>query len=115
MATVKKAVAKKVPAQVAQHHGVDWRSLYLYAVCLITLLVVLFSTVAFINGAMNAIFPDPGYVDVYSSTKPSAQALASQESQNQRQAFKSMFTSFTTALIAAPLYVFHWRQTKKSA
>ena len=115
MATVKKAVAKKVPVQVTQHHGVDWRSLYLNAVCLITLLVVLFSTVAFINGAMNAIFPDPGYLDVYSSTKPSAQALASQESQNQRQAFKSMFTALTTTCIAAPLYIFHWRQTKKDS
>ena len=47
MATVKKAVAKKVaePVAVKANVGVDWRSLYLYAVCLITLLVVLFATV----------------------------------------------------------------------
>jgi len=115
MATVKKVAAKKVPAIATPHYGVDWRSLYLYAVCLITLLVVLFSTVAFINGVMNAVFPDPGYVDVYSTTKPLAQALASQETSNQRQAFKSMFTSLTTVCIAAPLYIFHWRQTKKTA
>jgi len=115
MATVKKAVAKKAPLPVQQHPGVDWRSLYLYAVCLITLLVVLFSTVAFINGAMNALFPDPGYVDVYAATKPVASALATQEAHNQRQALKGMFTSLATAGIAAPLYVYHWRQTKKAS
>lgn len=116
MATVKKAVAKKVaePVPVIPHPGIDWRSLYLYAVCLITLLVVLFATVAFINGAMNAIFPDPGYIDIYSTPKPSAPALAIQEANNQRQAFKSMFTSLTTVAIAGPLYLFHWREAKKA-
>ena len=121
MATVKKAVAKKAvakkvtePIPVKVHAGVDWRSLYLYAVCLITLLVVLFSIVAFINGAMNAIFPDPGYIDIYSTPKPNAPALAIQEANNQRQAYKSMFSSLTTVAIAAPLYLYHWREAKKS-
>lgn len=121
MATVKKAVAKKVAKKVAEplpvkgHPGVDWRSLYLYAVCLITLLVVLFSTVAFINGVMNAIFPDPGYVDISATAKSNVQALATQEANNQRQAFKSMFTSLTTVAIAAPLYLYHWREAKKAS
>ena len=121
MATVKKAVAKKAvakkvaePVAVKANVGVDWRSLYLYAVCLITLLVVLFATVAFINGAINSIFPDPGYVDIYSTPKPSAPALAIQEANNQRQAFKSMFSSLTTVAIAAPLYLYHWREAKKA-
>jgi len=117
MATVKKAVAKKIaePVSVKPQPGVDWRSLYLYAVCLITLLVVLFSTVAFINGAMNAIFPDPGYVDLYSTPKPSAPALATQEAHNQRQAIKGMFKSLTTVAIAGPLYLYHWREAKKAS
>lgn len=116
MATVKKAVAKKVvePIPVKAHPGVDWRSLYLYAVCLITLLVVLFSTVAFINGIMNAIFPDLNYIDVYSTPKPNAPALAIQEANSRRQAYKSMFTSLTTVAIAAPLYLYHWREAKKT-
>ena len=53
MATAKKAVAKKAPAKRAaapivqpRQDRVDWRSLYLYAVCLITLLVTLFATVS---------------------------------------------------------------------
>lgn len=42
MATVKKAVSKKAPAVIPVRTGVDWKSLYLYAICLITLMVVLF-------------------------------------------------------------------------
>ena len=122
MATVKKAAAKKAVAKETvqletRHVGIDWRSLYLYAVCLITLLVVLFSTVALINAIMNAVFPDPAYVDLYAKpdNAPSAAALAQQEENNQIQALKSIFTSFTTIAIATPLYLYHWRQTKKSA
>ena len=122
MATVKKAVAKKAVAKKTvqvetRHVGIDWRSLYLYAVCLITLLVVLFSTVALINAIMNAVFPDPAYIDIYAKPEntPSAALLAQQEENNQIQAIKNIFSSFTTIAIAAPLYVYHWRQTKKSA
>ena len=126
MATAKKAVVKKAAAlkKVAQsvqaetrHVGVDWRSLYLYAVCLITLLVVLFSTVSLINSIMNAVFPDPAYIDVYAKPEnaPSAALLAQQEENNQIRALKSIFTSFTTIAIATPLYLYHWRQTKKFA
>ena len=122
MAAVKKAAVKKVATKKTveietRHIGVDWRSLYLYAVCLITLLVVLFSTVALINAIMNAVFPDPAYIDVYAKPEnaPSADLLAQQEENNQVRAIKSIFTSFTTIAIAAPLYLYHWRQTKKSA
>jgi hypothetical protein len=126
MATAKKVAIKKATApkkavpkvQVeTRQEGVDWRSLYLYAVCLITLLVVLFSTVALINAIMNAVFPDPAYIDVYAKPEnaPSAALLAQQEENNQIQAIKNIFSSFTTIAIAAPLYLYHWRQTKKSA
>ena len=112
----KKSVAKQAPLVVAARSVVDWRSLYLYAVCLITLLVVLFSVVSLINGLVNVIFPDPAYVDIYApagSTKVSAAALAQQDATNQRHALKSMFTAFTTIAVAAPLYLYHWRETKR--
>jgi hypothetical protein len=128
MATAKKAVAKKTPAKgvapakrvaapVAEvrHDRVDWRSLYLYAVCLITLLVTLFATVSLINSIMNAVIPDPAYIDVYTKPEnaPSAELLAQQEEGNQIRALKSIFTSFTTIAIAAPLYLYHWRTARK--
>jgi hypothetical protein len=122
MAAVKKAAVKKVATKKTveietRHIGVDWRSLYLYAVCLITLLVVLFSTVALINAIMNAVFPDPAYIDIYSKPEnaPAADLLAQQEENNQIQAIKNIFSSFTTIAIATPLYLYHWRQAKKSA
>jgi hypothetical protein len=123
MATAKKAVAKKAPAKrvaapvvEVRNDRVDWRSLYLYAVCLITLLVVLFSTVALINSIMNAVFPDPAYIDVYTEPEnaPSAELLAQQEKSNQIRAIKSIFTSFSTVAIALPLYLYHWRWVRKT-
>jgi hypothetical protein len=120
-AVSKKAVSKKAATRTIQtqtvHTGVDWRSLYLYAVCLITLLVVLFSTVALINAIMNAVIPDPAYIDTYSKPEnmPSAELLAQQEENNQIRALKNIFTSFVTIAIAGPLYLYHWRQTKKPA
>jgi hypothetical protein len=128
MATAKKAVAQKAsvkPAAAAKrsaapvvqprHDRVDWRSLYVYAVCLITLLVTLFATVSLINAIMNAVFPDPGYIDIYAKPEnaPSADLLAQQEENNQVQALKRVFTSFTTIAIAAPLYIYHWRTARK--
>jgi hypothetical protein len=117
-AVAKKAVAKRVAAPVVEvrNDRVDWRSLYLYAVCLITLLVVLFSTVALINSIMNAVFPDPAYIDVYAKPEnaPSAELLAQQEEANQIRAIKSIFTSFSTVAIALPLYLYHWRWVRKT-
>jgi hypothetical protein len=82
---------------------------------LITLLVVLFSTVSLINSIMNAVFPDPAYIDVYSKPEnmPSAELLAQQDENNQIRALKSIFTSFTTIAIAGPLYLYHWRTARK--
>lgn len=116
-AVTKKAVAMKVDIVEPAHRGIDWRSLYLYAVCLITLMVVLFSTVELINAIMNSVFPDPAYVDVYAKPEnaPSAVLLAQQKENNQIRAIKNIFSSFTTIAIAAPLYLYHWRQTKKTA
>jgi hypothetical protein len=123
MATAKKAVAKKsvakrtaAPVVEIRNDRVDWRSLYLYAVCLITLLVVLFSTVALINSIMNAVFPDPAYIDVYTKPEnaPSAELLAQQKEGNQIRAIKSIFTSFSTVAIALPLYLYHWRWVRKT-
>jgi predicted permease len=106
MAVAKKSA--KAPVVQSRNDRIDWRSL-------ITLLVILFSTVALINAIMNSIFPDPVYIDVYAKPEnaPSAELLAQQERNNQIQAIKSIFTSFITIAVATPLYIYHWRQTKK--
>jgi hypothetical protein len=125
MATTKKAPVKKsaakVPAKaqviqpIYQQSKIDWRSLYLYAVCLITLMVCLFSLVSLIRSGVNVAFPDPAYVDPY-ATKPQVDSalIAEQvKDQNQRQAVKSAIDAVTTLIIAGPLYVYHWRLARK--
>ena len=123
MATAKKTAVKKVAAAPAKkvapvevHTGIDWRSLYLYAVCLVTLLVVLFSTVALVNAIVNYAFPDPAYVDPYGAKEnmPDPALLQQQEDNSQRQALKNIFTTFSTMAIATPVYIYHWRQARKT-
>jgi hypothetical protein len=126
MATTKKTTVKKSPATkavakkaapVEVHAGIDWRSLYLYAVCLVTLLVVLFSTVALVNAIVNFAFPDPAYVDPYATkaNMPDPALLQQQEDNSQRQALKNVVTTFSTIAIAGPVYIYHWRQARKTS
>jgi len=116
----KKAVAKApAKAQVIQpiyeQPKIDWRSLYLYAVCLITLMVCLFSLVSLIRSGINVAYPDPAYIDVYNPAPKvdSAVVAAQLEDQNRRQAVKSMIDALTTLIIAGPLYLYHWRLVRK--
>jgi hypothetical protein len=119
-APVKKAVAK-VPAKaqviqpIYQQSRIDWRSLYLYAVCLITLMVCLFSLVSLIRSGVNVAYPDPADVDPYATApKVDSAVIAEQvKDQNQRQAVKSAIDAVTTLIIAGPLYVYHWRLARK--
>ncbi len=124
MATAKKTAVKKAATAPAKkvasgevHTGIDWRSLYLYAVCLVTLLVVLFSTVALVNSIVDYAFPDPAYVDPYGAKEnmPDPALLQQQEDNSQRQAFKNIFTTFSTMAIATPVYIYHWRQARKTS
>jgi len=125
MATTKKATVKKAAAKapakaqviqpIYQQSRIDWRSLYLYAVCLITLMVCLFSLVSFIRSGVNVAYPDPAYVDPYATApKVNSAVIAAQvKDQNQRQAVKSMIDAVTTLIIAGPLYIYHWRLARK--
>lgn len=111
----KRAATKPEPsAEPVKQFGIDWRSLYLYAVCLITLMVCLFSLAAAIRSGIDIAYPDPAYIDPYAEVpKFSAEAAARMEDQNRRQAVKSLVDSFTTLIIAAPLYLYHWRLARK--
>ena len=115
MATVKKAVAKRASVVVPTSTKVDWKSLYLYAVCLITLMVVLFSVISLFKGLLGVVLPEPAFVDPYAvktAVKPDPAVLAAQASNEQRRAIRSMLGSLVSFAVAAPLYLYHWRQTK---
>jgi len=98
------------------------RNLYLYLVCLFSLIISIFAAVSLVRGAVELLYPDPGYFAVGPFAKggpPSSsdaerqrQEEASRDSQR-RQAVLGLVGSGTTLLIAGPLYVFHWRRVQK--
>jgi hypothetical protein len=123
--TVKKRVAKKSIAKKSAtkvevkevHQGVDWRSLYLYAVSLITLLVCLFTVINLINRGLDFFVPDQGYVDPYavqngSKVDPEVVKQANID-QNRRNAIRGITSSLVTLLVTVPVYLYHWRLVRK--
>lgn len=106
---------KKATKPVEKRDRIDWRALYLYAVCLITMLVCLFSVVSFIRNGVSFVYPDPGYLDPNTPGGAAAQALAksNQLSQSHRQSVMGMVDGVTTFIVAAPLYYYHWNLVRK--
>lgn len=96
----------------------DWYSLYVYAICLVTILICIFSLVSFVRGIVDSLWPDSGYFDPYSV--PKSGELTAQEikqnlqEQNQRLAVKGIVNSFTTLIIAGPIYLYHWKLARKN-
>lgn len=136
-ATIKKVVVKKAAAakeivaaietttkksaievEVKEtHQGVDWRSLYLYAVSLITLLVCLFTVISVINSILGLIIPDSGYIDPYavqSDPKVDPEVIKQANiDQNQRNAIRGITSSLVTLLVTVPVYLYHWKMVRK--
>ncbi|MCX6447742.1 MAG: hypothetical protein NTV18_01155 [Actinobacteria bacterium] len=121
--TAKKSPAKKTITKTIEmpieHPGVDWRSLYLYAVSLITLLVCLFTVISLINRGLDLVVPDAGYVDPYASQNdpkidPEVIKQANID-QNRRSAIRGITSSIVTLLVTVPVYLYHWRMVRKSS
>jgi hypothetical protein len=125
--TVKKGIAKKGVAKKSAtkvevkevHQGVDWRSLYLYAVSLITLLVCLFTVINLINRGLDFFVPDQGYVDPYavqngSKVDPEVIKQANID-QNRRNAIRGITSSLVTLVVTVPVYLYHWRLVRKTS
>ena len=119
-ATTKKTVAKKSATKVEVkevNQGVDWRSLYLYAVSLITLLVCLFTVISLINRGLDLIVPDQGYVDPYAvQNDPKVDPELIKQAnidQNRRNAIRGITSSLVTLLVTVPVYLYHWKMVRK--
>ena len=113
---VKKTITKKIEMPIA-HIGVDWRSLYLYAISLITLLICIFTVISLINQGLNLIVPDAGYVDPYAAQNgikvdPEVIKQANID-QNRRSAIRGITSSLVTLLVTVPVYLYHWRMVRK--
>ncbi len=123
--TIKRTSAEKIAAKKSAvkeevaHQGVDWRSLYLYAVSLITLLVCLFTVISLINRGLDLIVPDQGYVDPYAAQNdpkidPEVIKQANID-QNRRNAIRGITSSLVTLLVTIPVYLYHWKMVRKTS
>ncbi len=121
----KKAVVKAPATQVVveRYDRIDWRSFYLYAVCIITLMVCLFALVSLLKNGIQMIFlPDPVYIEPYTpKAVPGSEGYVdpeivarSQQDQNQRYAIKRLVDSIIAIVIAGPLYLYHWRMASRA-
>jgi hypothetical protein len=115
---VKKSDNKKVDLPIA-HIGVDWRSLYLYAISLITLLICIFTVINLINRGLDLIVPDAGYVDPYAAqTDPKVDPEVLRQAnidQSRRSAIRGITSSVVSLLVTVPVYLYHWRMVRKTS
>lgn len=102
--------------------GFTLRNLYLYLVCLVTLIISIFAAVSLVRSAVELVYPDPGYVvsEPFVEGGPRKSSEAERRRQEEaarvsqrRQAVLGLVGASTTLLIAGPLYVYHWRRVQK--
>ena len=95
------------------------RNIYLYLVCLITLIMVIVSVVGLVWSSVELIYPDPGYYydvpkEEGGSSDRTAEDIeaerASQLAQSRRYAIIELVGNAAMLLVAGPLYVYHWRK-----
>jgi hypothetical protein len=93
------------------------RNIYLYLVCFVTLLIVIFGAVNLVRSTVELAYPDPMYYgpvfpDREGNIDPAEQERqerAARDSQR-RNAVLGLVSSGTFVLIAGPVYGYHWRR-----
>ena len=98
------------------------RNLYLYLVCLVTLVVSLFAAVQLVRSSVGLLYPDPGgWYGHYAPVEDPTGGLSEEERQRQeelaresqrRSSVLDVVGAGATLLIAGPLYVYHWRRVQ---
>ncbi len=97
------------------------RSIYLYIVCLITLIMMIVGTVNIIKAVTELVYPQPR---PYATTivapgkdELSVETLAEQQAidreWSRRNAVLSIVGGIALVVIAGPLYAYHWRQIQR--
>ena len=97
------------------------RNIYLYVVCLITLIMVIVGAANGIRSAVELFYPDPGYFGYYAEpikvegeSGLTEEQIAEQEelakAQSRRQGVLSLAGNLAMVFIAGPIYLYHWRK-----
>ena len=97
------------------------RNIYLYVVCLVTLIIMLFAVANGVRSLVEFLYPEPStyYAAVVGEDTPDPEQLQQQEAfqrqWSQRQAILSLAGNGALLLLAAPLYAYHWRKIERKA
>lgn len=98
------------------------RNIYLYVVCLITLIMAIFATVGLVRNAVELLYPDPGYFvsapvpdggDPEAAEEQHALEQKYQQRQSRRSAILGLVGNVAMLAVAGPLYLYHWRRIEK--
>jgi hypothetical protein len=104
------------------------RNIYLYLVCLITLIMVIFSTVNVVRSVVELVYPEPRLATVpaipptaerpptpETDTQRTEQQAAYQQKWARRNAILNLVGNAAMLLLAGPLYLYHWRKIERDS
>jgi hypothetical protein len=110
---------------VATQERFTLRNLYLYLVCLITLVIGIFAAVTLVRNIVELAYPAPDYGFDYAvpAAPPGRDKTAETDADRerrlklerearQREAVLGLVGSGTTLLTFGPLYAYHWRKVQ---
>ena len=99
------------------------RSAYLYLVCLVTLVMVIFAAVSLVRNAVQLAYPDPGAYAFEPAYGPDGKEQLDEDERERReealrdsqrrQAAIGLVGAGTMLLIAGPAYLYHWRRVQE--
>lgn len=98
------------------------RKIYLYLVCLITLIMVIVGIASAVRAAVEIIYPDPGYYGEVPLDEDGEPMYSEQEwvkeqelqrKSERRYAIISLVGSLSYVVVAGPVYLYHWRKIEK--
>jgi hypothetical protein len=102
--------------------SLDLRSLYLYLVCLISLVLLLVGSLQLVRHGLNLLLPDPPMwgsppplVDTTGAWIEQQQAVQEEmarleQQRNRRQAVRGLIVNLTLVVLSAGIYRAHWRK-----
>lgn len=99
------------------------RSVYLYLICLVTLVISIFAAVSVVRNAVELVYPDPGYYGYEPAYGPDGRVEPLDEQERERReqqaeesqrrsAVVGLVGSGSMLLIAGPVYLYHWRRVQ---
>lgn len=102
---------------MAVRERLSLRNAYMYLVCLITLVISIFSAVSLVRNVVELVYPDPGaYAFEFGpkeadiSDEERNRQIEAQKDSQRRNAVIGLVGATTTLVITVPVYAYHWRR-----